>query len=65
MKPAKPDRSKIMIHEPSEAKYWCRHLDIAPRELQLLIEKVGNSAAAVRKEIEITKSVLGTDPRQP
>jgi hypothetical protein len=65
MKAAKPDRSKIMMHEPREAKYWCRHLDVTPRELQLLIEKVGNSAATVPKEIEIIRSVPGIDPGRP
>ena len=52
----KPDRSKINMGADDEVKYWCKHFGVSRDELQKLIEKVGNSAAAVRKELERTES---------
>ena len=37
------DRSKINMHEPHEVKYWTKELGVD--------KDVGNSAAAVRKEL--------------
>jgi len=48
-----PDRSKINMHEPHEVLYWKRHLNVSTEQLQKAIDKVGNSAAAVRKELGI------------
>jgi len=45
------DRSHISMSEPHEVYYWTRHLGISKEELQRAIEKVGTSAAAVRKEL--------------
>jgi len=47
-----PDRSKINLREPREARYWARELGISKEQLRKLVEKVGNSATAVRKELE-------------
>ena len=46
-----PDRSKINMSEDYEVKYWAKELGITRDELQKVIDKVGNSAAAVRKEL--------------
>ncbi|MBP2434066.1 MULTISPECIES: DUF3606 domain-containing protein [Bradyrhizobium] len=46
-----PDRSKINMHEPYEVKYWTHALGVSKDDLQKAVEKVGNSAAAVRKEL--------------
>jgi len=46
-----PDRSKIAMDHPDELKYWIKHFGVTQDELQRVIEKVGNSAAAVRKEL--------------
>ena len=48
---SKPDRSKINLNEPDEVQFWTRHLNISREDLQKAIDKVGNSAAAVRKEL--------------
>ena len=48
-----PDRSKINIHQPHEVHYWTKHLNVSKEELQKAIDKVGNSAAAVRKQLGI------------
>jgi hypothetical protein len=46
-----PDRSKINMHEDYEVKYWTHALGISKEALQKAVDKVGNSAAAVRKEL--------------
>jgi predicted RNA-binding protein YlqC (UPF0109 family) len=46
-----PDRSKINLSEPHEVHYWLKHLNVSKEELEMAIGKVGNSAAAVRKEL--------------
>lgn len=45
------DRSHIAIGQPQEVQYWSRHLGVTKVELQRTVDKVGNSAAAVRKEL--------------
>jgi 3-oxoacyl-[acyl-carrier-protein] synthase III len=45
------DRSKINMHEDFEVKYWTKALGVSRDELQKAVDKVGNSAAAVRKEL--------------
>jgi 3-oxoacyl-[acyl-carrier-protein] synthase III len=46
-----PDRSKINMHQPHEVKYWAHALGVTREQLQSAVDKVGNSAAAVRKEL--------------
>jgi hypothetical protein len=50
-KGVEPDRSKIDMQSDEEVMYWCKHLGISPTRLQKIIEKVGNSAKAVEKEL--------------
>jgi hypothetical protein len=45
------DRSKINMHEDYEVKYWTKELGVSKEQLQKAVDKVGNSAAAVRKEL--------------
>jgi 3-oxoacyl-[acyl-carrier-protein] synthase III len=47
------DRSKINMHEDFEVKYWSKELGVSKEQLQGAVEKVGNSAAAVRKELGV------------
>jgi hypothetical protein len=47
-----PDRSKINLGKPGQAKSWAHALGISQEQLCRIIEKVGNSAAAVKKELE-------------
>jgi predicted RNA-binding protein YlqC (UPF0109 family) len=49
-----PDRSKINMHEDYEVKYWTKELGVSKEELQKAIDKVGNSASAVRKELSVS-----------
>ena len=46
-----PDRSKIVIEREDQVKYWTRHFGVTEDELARAIETVGNSAAAVRKQL--------------
>jgi uncharacterized protein DUF3606 len=46
-----PDRSKIKLQDAAQARYWARHLGISVEELAALVDKVGNSPAAVRAEL--------------
>ena len=41
------------MHQAHEVHYWTKHLNISKEELQKAIDKVGNSAAAVRKELAV------------
>jgi 3-oxoacyl-[acyl-carrier-protein] synthase III len=45
------DRSKINMREPHEVQYWTKHLGVSKEQLQKAVDKVGNSAAAVKKEL--------------
>ena len=45
------DRSKINMNEDHEVKHWTHALGVSKEELQKAVDKVGNSAAAVRKEL--------------
>jgi Protein of unknown function (DUF3606) len=45
------DRSKINMHEPLEVQCWTKHLKVSKEQLQKAVDKVGNGAAAVRKEL--------------
>ena len=48
-----PDRSKINMSEDFEVKYWSKALGVSKDELQRAVDKVGNAAAAVRKELGV------------
>ena len=45
------DRSKINMHEAWEVDHWTKEFGVSKDELQRVVNKVGNSAAAVRKEL--------------
>ncbi|QPF90232.1 DUF3606 domain-containing protein [Bradyrhizobium commune] len=50
-KRVQPDRSKINMSDDYEVKYWTHELGITKSRLQHLVDKIGNSAAAVRNEL--------------
>jgi hypothetical protein len=50
-----PDRSKINMNEDYEVRHWTRQLGVTKEELQKAVDKVGNSAAAVRKQLGMLK----------
>ena len=53
---ATPDRSKINMQSAQEVRCWSHELGITREQLQKLVDKVGNAAATVRRELEREKS---------
>lgn len=60
IKKSTPDRSKINTREAWEMKYWTKALGVSKQELLRAVDRVGNSASAVRKEL----GLLGTRHQQ-
>jgi hypothetical protein len=60
----KPERGKIDLANKAQAKFWARELGVSLPELAKLVEKAGNSAAGVRKELGDSTRVkeLGGSP---
>jgi hypothetical protein len=56
-----PLRNHIAMDDELEVKYWTKHLGVTRQELQRAVDKVGNSAAAVRKELDRTGESQGLD----
>lgn len=46
-----PDRGRIVTADGDQVKYLSRHLGVSEEELLRAVDKVGNSTAAVRKEL--------------
>lgn len=55
MKTVSRDRSKIVLEQKDQLKLWTRHFGVTRDELARAVEKVGNAAAAVRKELAAVK----------
>jgi hypothetical protein len=51
-----PIRNKIDLAEPIQVRAWTRRLDISPDALKAVVDKVGNSVAAVTKEVELQRA---------
>ena len=49
-KPVQPTRRHI---EQTELKHWAKRWNVTDEQLRLAIGKVGNSVAAVRKELAV------------
>jgi hypothetical protein len=45
------DRSKIILDGENHVRHWTKHFGVTEQELARAIDRVGNSAAAVRKEL--------------
>ena len=39
------------MQQPHEVHYWTRHLNVSKEDLERAIDRVGNGAAAVRKQL--------------
>ena len=46
-----PDRSKVNMNEDYEVKYWTKHFGVSKERLAEVVQRVGNSATAVQKEL--------------
>ena len=56
-----PRRNIIAMDEELEVKYWTKHLGVTREELKRAVDKVGNSAATVRKELGKAEDGQGSD----
>lgn len=45
------DRGRISLTEPHEVQYWTETLGVDFEEIKRVLEKAGNGAAAVRREL--------------
>ena len=55
-KPDQPIRSHI---QPDDVKHWSKHWKVTPDNIGTAIEKVGNSVAAVQKELLLQGVIKG------
>jgi hypothetical protein len=51
-----PIRNKINLAEPAQVRAWTRRLSLSADALQSIIDRVGNSAGAVTKEVELQRA---------
>jgi ribosome biogenesis GTPase A len=58
-------RNKIDLADPAHVRAWTRRLKLSRKELQLIIDKVGNSASAIMKEIVLQRAAAEHDTEQP
>ena len=56
-----PIRNKIDMTDPAQVRAWTKRLRIGADDLKALVEKVGNSVAAVTKEVELWR--MSQQPR--
>jgi ElaB/YqjD/DUF883 family membrane-anchored ribosome-binding protein len=47
-KHGEPDRSRINLREDYEVRYWCKKLNVSPKQLRHLIAEHGNSVTKIR-----------------
>jgi pyrroloquinoline quinone (PQQ) biosynthesis protein C len=60
-KPEPPERSKIDVKSATLLKRWAHALGVSREQLKELVEKVGNSAATVRKELDASRKQADED----
>jgi hypothetical protein len=46
------DRTRINLGEDYEVRYWSDKFGVSKEELKAAVKKVGNSVAAVKKELQ-------------
>ncbi len=60
-----PIRNKIDTADPAQVRAWIRRLSVPADELKAIVEKVGNSVAAVTKEVELQRISRQPRPAPP
>jgi hypothetical protein len=50
-RPGRSDRDKINVNEDYELRDWSKKFGVSKEELKKAVQKVGNSAEAVRKQL--------------
>ena len=60
-----PIRNKIDLADPAQSRAWTRRLRVSADELKAIVEKTGNSVAAVTKEVELQRLSRQPNPVPP
>lgn len=60
-----PVRNKINTADPAQLRAWTRRLRVPADDLRAIVEKVGNSVAAVSKQVELQRLSLQPCPVPP
>ncbi len=60
-----PVRNKIDMADPVQVRAWNRRLGLSADLLKAVVDKVGNSVAAVTKEVELQRASPRTSPIPP
>lgn len=60
-----PIRNKVDMADPAQLRAWTRRLRVPADELRVIVEKVGNSVAAVTKEVELQRMSRRRCPQPP
>jgi Protein of unknown function (DUF3606) len=55
-----PVRNKINLADPAQVRAWTRRLGVSVDGLKAAVDKVGNSIAAVTKEVELQSAANRT-----
>jgi Protein of unknown function (DUF3606) len=53
IRPLKPDRTKIDLSDEAVARSWTKMLGKSKEEIQAAIEKVGDNAETVKRELGV------------
>ena len=57
-----PIRNKIDPADPAQIRAWTRRLGVPADALQAVVDRMGNSIAAVTKEVELQRAARGAPP---
>jgi hypothetical protein len=60
-----PVRNKIELADPSQVRAWTKRLGVSVEALKVVIDRVGNSVAAVAKEVELQQANRPAPPERP
>jgi hypothetical protein len=60
-----PVRNKINLEDPTQLRAWTRRLDVSADSLKAVVHKVGNSVAAVTKEVDLQRASHHVPPATP
>jgi hypothetical protein len=60
-----PVRNKINMADPSQVRAWTRRLGVSVELLKAVVDRVGNSIAAVTKEVELQRAANRTSHQAP
>ena len=59
IRPIKPDRSRVALKDAESARQWSKQLKRSVEEIAAAIDKVGDNARSVKKELGINEEAEG------